>query len=81
MTFDLGLYQAISIFSGQQHTPIDFQAGAPPYKATVLPDFILKIGIITPGKICFIPKYGHIIVYTSITISSFQPNQALFVNS
>ena len=30
MTFDLDLYQAIPIFSGQQHTPIDFQSETPP---------------------------------------------------
>ena len=29
MTFDLDLYQAIPIFSGQQHTPIDFQTKTP----------------------------------------------------
>ena len=30
MTFDLDLYQAIPIFIGQKHTPIDFQTETPP---------------------------------------------------
>ena len=39
--FDLDLYQAIPIFSGQQHTPIDFQTETPPGAGGILDDGIV----------------------------------------
>ena len=42
MTFDLDLYQAIPIFNGQQHTPIDFQTETPtPGAGGILDDGIV----------------------------------------